>query len=167
MRSTKEFTMLTSLYLAQILASTTGQCPKVAQVFKTLTNIHVEDLSKPYLNHYYEVYGTQPDGSNVILYLTQAYSCNYGSRGGGGCMTHYQCSMEVVRVNKKAYVQECEGICAYDNTVIKAGSFQELEEACQSDLYSASKYRIESWTPTRMVRIFDVPATEENSCREL
>lgn len=157
--------MISNLILAQILASTTGQCPKVAQVYKTLKNVTVEDLSKPYLHNYYEVYGTKPDGTNVILYLTAAHSCNYGTRGGGGCMTHYQCMMEEEHVNKKAYIEECEGIC--NEQVIKAGSFQELEDKCQGmALYTTSEYRIESWYPTRMVRVFNVPATESNSCRK-
>lgn len=192
MGPTKEPPMLTSLIIAEILASTTSQCPKIAEVYKTLNHVEVADLSKPYLNSHFEVYGTRPNGKNVTLYLTKAYSCDYGSRGGGVCANHYSCMMEEEKMNKSAYTS-CEAICTYMNcdnqgchqegvnlsssrgdlSIITADSFHELEESCQKtagntqlvNLYTLKDYRVQARYLRSEWRLYDTKATESNSCK--
>lgn len=166
--------MLSTLILAEILASAHGSCPRVEQVYKTLTNVTVQDLSKPYLFEYYEVYGTRPDGKQVELYLAKHYICNYGSFGGGGCGNQYSCNMKVF-ANKSAYQPTCEAICAEEarpvadrlrsQNVISGDSIEELESKCEYNLYSTTEYRVQARYLRSEWRVYDTPATETNSCK--
>lgn len=78
----------------QILNSKWPNCEKARSVYEQMENKSMEDLSRNYGPTYIEVYGNLPNGKNVTLYLTMAYSCDYGSFGGGGCSTKYQCQIE-------------------------------------------------------------------------
>jgi hypothetical protein len=78
----------------QILNSHWPNCDRALKVYEQMENKTIEDLSRNYGPSYYEVYGNLPNGKNVTLYLTMAYSCEQGSRGGGGCSTKYQCQTE-------------------------------------------------------------------------
>jgi hypothetical protein len=79
----------------QILNSKWPSCDKAREVFENFRTRQIEDLSRNYGPSYYEVYGTFQNGQQATLYLTMAYSCDYGSFGGGGCSTKYQCQIEL------------------------------------------------------------------------
>ena len=75
----------------QILNSKWPGCDKALAVYERLDRVQIEDLSSNHGPTYIEVYGTLPNGRAVTLELTMNYSCQQGSRGGGGCGTWYQC----------------------------------------------------------------------------
>lgn len=79
----------------QILNSKWPSCDRAREVYEKFETKQIEDLSRNYGPSYYEVYGMFPNGQKATLYLTMDYSCNQGSRGGGGCSTKYQCQVEI------------------------------------------------------------------------
>lgn len=178
--------MLTTLIIAEILASNVRDCPKIEEVYKTLTNVTVEDLSKPYLLDYFEVYGTKPNGKKVEIYLSRQASCSYGSFGGGGCMTHYNCQMKEINKKRMQFsATSCEAIClstvCYNNechqegtnlsanrndlSIITGDSFEELQQNCSGSLYTTSEYSVRARYLRSEWRLYDKSATEKNSCK--